>query len=760
MKLSHYARPLGVRIALILLLGVSLLLTTIPLFNYLGYEFSAVIAIVISIIAGFVGVGRFRAFARQTGSSDPSFRRFYGDEAKAYALFLLLPFIVISANIVLVRNCSYLEGILFYLLIPVVTAVFSVALAGMCATLFYRARSMYFVVWLAILGHISFLGYFTPQIYAYNFILGYFPGFSYDEVLSPTTTLVGFRLVTIFVAGVLVTMTTVLVDRVRPRDSLVTKFVGVVSVFTKRPWNGRVFFLIFSVIVLVVVWIVRIELGFESSLGAIAQRLDRTYSTEHFLIHYAGESFSDEEIRSVADEHEFQLGQVAEKLQVRFGGKIRSFVYPDDETKRRFIGAGATNIAKPWRREIHMNKDSWRNVVKHELVHVVAGDFGLPVIRASYNIGLVEGLAMAVEWDFGNRTLHEYAAAVRHFGLVKEPRKLLSVTGFAMQASTVSYVLTGSFVRFLIDRYGMMRFKDVYRGRDIQYVYGKDEAGLVWEWEQFLGRYSIPENWKDHVSFFFARKSIFARECARYIAKLNQNASRAFRAGNSEAAVEGYRKSLRESWNTEALVGLARVEFSQGEYDTVIHLLSTENEERPATVAHAMVLYGDALWARDSLDASKEAYQTVFSLDLSDAHNEAASLRLAVLSDSLLSTTLKPVFVGAVTDSLRLALVEKAMNRSRNPVTRLLRAQLVYRMRNYGEALSTLESAPAMSDPSLSALAERLRALSSFALRRFDRARVHFWNAMNFSPNEATRLRLNEWIDRCEFLEDRRVDDR
>src|SRR5207237_2512299 len=103
-------------------------------------------------------------------------------------LLLLIPLIAATVNILFVRNCSYLEGIVFYLLIPCVTCLWSVSLAGFCIALtgqtVHTRPLATFVVYTSMLGVVMlyplYVAYATPQIYSYNFIYGFFPGLSYD----------------------------------------------------------------------------------------------------------------------------------------------------------------------------------------------------------------------------------------------------------------------------------------------------------------------------------------------------------------------------------------------------------------------------------------------------------------------------------------------------------------------------------------------------------------------------------------------------
>ncbi len=49
-----------------------------------------------------------------------------------------------------------------------------------------------------------------------------------------------------------------------------------------------------------------------------------------------------------------------------------------------------------------------------------------------------------------------------------------------------AYILAGSFVGFLVERYGLARFRRLYETEDYEMVYGKSFATLETEWRLSL----------------------------------------------------------------------------------------------------------------------------------------------------------------------------------------------------------------------------------------------------------------------------------
>jgi tetratricopeptide (TPR) repeat protein len=720
----------------------SILISQLPLFNYLGYEFSVAVALMLPIVVGFYAIIRFRQHFADNTVAVNDFLVTVVQAAREGLILLLLPFIVATVNIFFVKNCSYTEGVFFYLLIPVVALVWVIALGAFCFVAVRRALMLYVALVLAVLLYPLYLGYSTPQIYSYNFIYAYFPGFSYDEILRISTPFILFRGITLLVSVSLLLLSCLMLLR-RTANA------------NRHHIRAYSIALVVCGIILSCVWIVRVQLGFESSAQFIQRALGKEYTTDHFKIYYSRESFSDEEIRNVAAEHEFRFYQVATALAVSFDGRIDSYIYPDIEMKRRFIGTGNTNIAKPWRKEIHLNKDSWDDVLKHELVHVLAGEFGMPVIHAHYNIGLVEGLAMAVDHDFGNRTLEQYAAALLKFKLVSDPARLVKPVGFATQTSSVSYVMMGAFCKFLIDRYGIVHFKELYRGKSVEEVYGLSYERLSSEWERSLDRVDVPVSWRRHVEFYFKRPSIFAKECARTIADLNDRGARDLQAKKFVAAQELFHRALTTSWNTESYTGLVRAMFGASRYDSVIAILNVQMQDsvRRSGIANLFLVYGDALWYRGEYDAVLQIYQEISSLDLSPRYSEAAALRLGVLHNETLRASLAKYFVGAVGDSIAARLVDSLQNISSLPVLNYIEARIAVRQHNDDGVIHALVSEPnVFGDSVLQTGKEQLLGEAYFMKKEYQQARIHFWQSLNFTSNQASIDRVNDWLERCEWF--------
>lgn len=741
---------------------VSFLLLRIPLFNYLGYEFSVAIALVMPCISGVLTI---RVIRRRISSSDNlnAFRSDVRDAMLQCVTLLIIPLLLSVLNGVLVRNCAMDEGLLLFLLIPIVTTLWSVALAALCAKLVTRPLALFTSMMAAALAYPLYIGYTLPQIYSFNFIYGFFQGFSYDEVLLVTPAVWLSRFLTLLLAFFFY-----LFGEGLTRGGGI-RWQMLVMMFSRFGW--RSFVLPATAITLIASWTFRTELGFETSAYSIRKYLGSEYRTSHFRIYYSDRTLTADEVRRVAEMHEFRFSQVEKALSVEFRDTIDSYIYPDADAKRRLIGTGNTNIAKPWRREIHLNLDSWEATLKHELVHVMAGTFGMAVIGAHYNIGLVEGLATAIDGSYGHRTLREYAASLKVFGLVADPTRYIHPIGFATQASAISYLEMGAFCQYLIGRYGMEQFKRIYGppvwsamrevvgGKSVaEEVYGATFGELINQWQATLDSVDVSPSWKRHVSFYFNRQSIFARECARAVASRNENGFRFLEQKNPVAAMGVFQQALETSWNTDSYAGLIRSAFRAEQYDTVVAMMRSQMRDSAGNPAFAnlLLLFGDALWYRGDTANASIAYEEVLALDLTPRYNEACAVRLLALSDSILCDSMAQYFVGSMVDSSAVRFLRRMALRSPIPVIPLLQARLHFRLKQYQQTLLALERATGSSGSAIiDAAREQLLAETYDLMGDAVRARGHFERSRVFITGRAALDAVEDDIERCRWYEQR-----
>jgi len=756
MVLSSLLRSRATRIGIGLYFLASLLCTHVPLLNYLGYEFCVVTSLLASAFSGFLSI----SFVKRTlaATEAAAERRAAGLSAFAGSLaasmtLLVIPLVVMLTNALFVMNCSVIQGFGLYLVIPVVSVVFSVSLGFFCAVYFLHSRTAFVLLSLVTIGYAIALGYYTPAIYSYNFFYGYFPGVTYDETLRLGWTLVLFRVVTLVVAASLAGTALVVLGTTHVTNSVWEKTRSCVNAIRRPPY---LYGAAPVVMILAVAFIYRNELGFEAHRTFILRTLDKQWRTEHFTICYSHESYSNDEIRWIGAEHEFQLHQILNVLYLPFRGRIESYIYPSSDVKQHLIGAGPTDIAKPWSSQIHLTKQSLGAALKHELVHLLAAPFGVPVVRVSLSWGLLEGLAMAIERISGNRTLHQYAAALYRFGLAPPMKELMSFTGFAFHSSTVSYVLVGSFCRHLIDRYGIRKMMLVYGRGDYSTVYGRSLDELIAEWQGFLGRLSVTDPDRDAIDAFFRRPPIFQKVCARVLANRMMQARRMFERKEYTTAAALYRQSFEDGGAYEALSGYFASALRLRQFHVLSSALDTIilKDPLPTRYLPLFLIVGDAMWAEGKSEKAAEVYSRVIAADISDGFTEVASLRLHSMKDEANEGRLLSYFLSDLGDTLGLRTLDSIIYATPGDwVPLYLKAMVLQRLDRFQDAYDIAQSFNlADRDARLEAFRLRMDARALFRLKRFQEAKIPLWTSLNYYLTEGAEQHTREWVERCDWM--------
>lgn len=732
---------------------VALACTQIRLFDHPGFEFSFVCAVAGSFIAGFLTMAQCGARYRASADERPfGALQAFGRMVLLNLALLLIPFGVIVLNGFFVPLCDVQEGIAFFLLLPVVSVVFSVALGLFCAVHYRRSRRVFLFLVLLSLVYVCFIGYTTPAIDSYNFFYGYFPGLSYDELLPLDIPLLTFRILTLAVAALLVWLTHLLVLHTSPRHGGIRKGFKLLWVL----WRSHLAIALLVLVAAGALYWFRCNLGWESTGPFIQEQLGSVRETEHFMIYFDSTACSGEEARRLAAEHEFQLGYLLEAFSLQHVDRIASYVYPDTETKRRLIGAGITEFAKPWNREIHITLQGVESSLRHELAHVVAAPFGVPLIQTSLSPGLIEGLAVAMEGTWGYRTLPQYAAALHRAELAPDIQQLMSVRGFAAQSSAISYVLAGALSRHLIDQYGMRPFLQVYRNGDYETAYGRPLPSLIAEWKSSLDSVAVDDQMRAAVDVFFRRPTVFTKVCVRLHARRVRQARQLLAERRYAEAGELYRTLLTTGGGYDASAGLLQTLHRQQAYMQATDLYDSlvTHDPHPLRYLPLAITAGDAAWALGNPIRARTLYSQVRQADVTPGLTESATLRLWGLDDTVHAGFFRQYFLSDTSDTARAGMLGHTLGGSGDTLRHYLRAQVFMRMKNYNLAAILGKQAGVLSfDPLLEARRRVFIGDMEVRLGAYQDARSQFWTSLNYDARDYAMHIIDERIARCEFLE-------
>ena len=576
--------------------AVCVALWPFPVFGLLHAEASAVVAAAGCLIAGVGSVG-----ALQTGMRVRA-------AAAVHLAALAVPVAMLTGSLAWRPNCAWADGLgLFALLVPP-SVLFGLGVA--VATVGLRARAPRATVAVVVLtvavGGVLFDLLLHPQLFTYSHVFGGVLGPIYDAELAVRPGLWAAKAQTLLWAAALILWGTSRRRRGgRPRRASVALLAVLAGSYAFAGPLG----------------IVQTARGIERVLSA---RVD----LGPVVLHLAPAT-SAEATRRIADEALYRFETLSDALGTRPEHPVDIYLYPDADTKAALIGSRETSVVPVWlpTPQVHMLAESVPRHLGHELVHVLAREFGSPVVRASPAIGLVEGLAVALEAPDG---LPGPSALVRAGAVVPEldmgdPASVVARTmspgGFWTARAGVAYTANGAFTGWLLDRYGAERLRQVYRSGRFESVYGVPLSTLARAWGDDLGGRPVDPEAVAVARWTFSQPSLFEVRCPHHVPPAVR-----FARDGAEAWDEGRAEAARVLFGRAVLADPARLDALRGQVATWVATRRrlppgarrraaalADSVPTAATLAHAAEV--DRLGGRDADRAFQAAADSLAPVD-------------------------------------------------------------------------------------------------------------------------------------------------
>lgn len=492
-----------------------------------GIESAATLGVVLPPIVAAAGAFR-AATARGRGFRDPDASMTTG-VLRALVAFLAA-MLVAALRLGLEPACAEASGF-SWLVLGVLPGMVLAALVGeLVGRLVRRPRLAAFVAFavpVAAYGVVAWEIWSTPAVFVFTIFAGHWPGPIYDESRTLPEALVTYRLVTL-----LAILALGLGLRFGPRSSRPSRTAGLTLAivcglgFVLATVNGA-------------------ASGHRTSVARIDSVLGGRIVGPRCSLHVPSE-MSLRERRRLLAECEAHVVDVERILAVRRRAPLEAFVYRSASEKASLVGAGETYVAKPWRGEVHVQREEFpHEVLRHEIVHVIAAELGPWPFRVSgrlggmwMNPGLVEGLAVAVaDEPRDDLTPDEWSLAMLELDRLPRARSLFGA-GFLGQGAGASYAAAGSFVAHLLRTRGPAEVGAMYRRGSVgdDATIEREERAWHASLRTRLGRSS--ERALTKVRFRLLDRGLLSTRCGRLRARIGDELTAASRRFDGAAALE------------------------------------------------------------------------------------------------------------------------------------------------------------------------------------------------------------------------------
>ncbi|HOO56050.1 MAG TPA: hypothetical protein PLN69_04455 [bacterium] len=478
----------GVRITtvfiLILMAAFGVFATTKPLLNIVGYELGAVTALLMAVFGGLLGTVSGRASMNQHGAISKKVRRgcFYACAAGLAAI--LLPLIIASFSAHFIQKCNIGTGLPLFLWLSIPT-MFNYTAAGFAAGRWFKSRAAaaaFLILYFLATSVFTFALYMMGSRWTIpNMTIGLFSttGF-YGFELSIPLCFYGSRILTLLMSAFFIGLAMLKPDPgTRPGSGNSSAGAALAA--------AAALIFIFCLTVL------PDQTGLGTGRRTLNRVLSQKFESANAVLHFEPGAMSEQQIENAARYTEWYIHEIREAVPMQPDWKIQAYLYTDDEQMDRLIGASDFYFSAPWLHEVHIEIRSIENkIYKHELTHAAMAAYGTGIFGTPYNIGVVEGIAVAVEDDFfrDGDFQEEFAAALKA-KVLAPGGQTMNMLGFGSTDTWKSYQMAGGFTGFLINRYGAEKYSEFYAEPDAAAVYGKDMAALNSEWEEWLGKIDV-----------------------------------------------------------------------------------------------------------------------------------------------------------------------------------------------------------------------------------------------------------------------------
>lgn len=526
---------------IVIIFIANLLLISLPLTKVFGYEFAAANAAIITLLSGLYALHYFKVKEKQDDEIEITFL------LKSICFLLSVPALVGIINSLFTGFCSFIDGALFYLIITVPSALVGISIGLTAHRLVRKFRIVLYILIFTVILLIAFFEiYFNPQVYLFNPVFGYFPGTIYDEAITVNWKIFSYRFLNLIYFSALL-------------------FILKRSISLSK--------ILVTLLIAIIFHLLSPAFGYSTTNSSLRSLLPKKVETENFTTYFAND-VDDDLIRRVALNQEFYYNELIEFFKEKPEKKTTCYFFNNSNQKKELLGSGSADVAKPWLNQIYISSDSWEHTLKHEIAHCFTKSFGAGIFRLAgdFNPALIEGIAEAADGFYDENSIDYLAFAAYVNGYEVNLENLFSGFNFFGNTSGLSYVYAGSFTKFLIEFYGIQKFKNYYRTNDFINSYGTDFNNIAKEYFRFLKEAETGKS-SDAAKYYFGRKALISKTCPRVISDLINEGWEHISNKDFSGASKRFEKVISLSDNYHAYLGFAYIYDNTDSLSAAIKIL-------------------------------------------------------------------------------------------------------------------------------------------------------------------------------------------
>ncbi len=600
---------------LLVLISFNVLLLYLPLTNVFGYEFSAINSIIIVLFSGLFTISLIKKIITEIIKKEIAGKYF-----RIMAIsFLLLPAVISIVHSFLTKSCSFTDGLAFYTVITLPSVLIGTALGFVSVFAVKKfSRILFVILFLAIISIPLFEFYFNPQVYFYNPIFGYFPGTIYDEGLVVSIKLVYYRLANIFYFGIILFILyhNVLSDKRKYKFPTLIFFVLIAGMFE--------YFSPF--------------LGLSTTFERLQKELNKKIVSSHFIIYYP-QSLNNRLVKAITIYHEYYYDELKNFFGYDYPQKIHSYLFLNDKQKKNLFGSANADVAKPWMNSVFITYKDFDPILKHEIAHCYASVFGTGLFKvaAGLNPSLIEGTAVAANPVYNGNTIDFMASLAYNNGYKINIPYLFKGFSFYLQTSSLAYIYAGSFCKFVINKFGINKFKEYYANGNFEKTYHLSLKKEADKYYSYLAKLDV-SNKKDEANYYFGTRSIFYKVCPRYVSNRLQKAWSLYYGQNYPEAEKAFKAILGTTNNYSAILGYANCLWKEYNNIAAVKFLKDNiNQFKNSAYYYSMELkLGDFYAMNKNFSQADSIYNQLSIQDPNYTYYYLANLRKDLISKDTL----------------------------------------------------------------------------------------------------------------------------